>query len=65
MQLTEKDKRGDQENNLGEVECQDCGQGSDSPTQLNICEEVEVQKELMINYAYIEFSWCSLDGTVS
>ena len=38
--------------NLGEVECQDCG--SDSLTPLNVCEEGEVQKKLMINYAYID-----------
>ena len=50
MWPTEKDQQGD----LGEVECPDCGRGSNSLIQLNICEKGEVQKKLMIDYAYID-----------
>ena len=50
MRPTEKNQQGD----LGEVECPDCGQGFNSLIQLNICEKGEVQKKLMINYAYID-----------
>ena len=50
MWPTEKNQQGD----LGEVECPDREQGSNSLIQLNICEKGEFQQKLMIDYAYID-----------